>query len=455
MTKGQSMSGLSFLNGFFGGKKEGAWYDPPKVAPAARPAPQPASAPHEEIRPEAILLREEIIDSRNRLCGYRLTPKALANHRPYPEPLFLEALREERITEFAQRRKAVIPISPDTMIFNRHLPLQAPHTHLLMDLHHATLSREEMASRLGALRDGGFHTAIAGATMSAADTPLLRVADMAFIDLSEYLLPNLQNVVRDLRAHFPKLALAAEGVHSWAEQRMCIAWGFEYCLGDFLNTRDTDEEEGKLSESHLASIEMLNLLRRDAELTELVEMAKRDPGLAFHLLKWANSPATGLATTVTSINQAIMVLGRAQLYRWLMVAMFRMGKKHERDESLLEMALTRARCLETMAAPGLVPAEREELFLVGLLSLFDVLLNMSMPRVLSQMHLSDKVADVLLRSEGPYGRYLMLVLAMEKGRVNQATQLAERLGIPLDSLEPTRCAAFGWAQQALNGALPQ
>ena len=447
------MNRLTFLSGFFGGKKEDAWYDPPKKQePSAAELLQQQAAAQEAARPEAIVLREEIIDSRNRLCGYRLRPKALGNHRPYPEPLFLEALREERITEFAQHRKAVIPITPDAMIFNRHLPLQAPHTYLLMDLHQATLSREAMASRLSALREAGFHTAIAGATMSEADLPLLRVADLAFIDLSEYLLPTLQGVVRDLRTHFPKLALAAEGVHSWAEQRMCVSWGFEYCLGDFLDTRDADDGEGELDESHLASIEMLNLLRRDAELPALAEVAKRDPGLAFHLLKWANSPATGLTTTVTGINQAIMVLGRAQLYRWLMVAMFRMGKKHERNESLLEVALTRARCLETLAAPGLSAPEREELFLVGLLSLFDVLLNMAMPRVLAQMHLSDKVADVLLRSEGPYGRYLMLALAMEKGRVSQAAQLAERLGIPLDTLEPTRSEAFTWAQQALNGA---
>lgn len=446
------MNRLTFLSGFFGGKKEDAWYDPPTEKAAAQGKPQQAPVQEATVRPEAILLREEIIDAHHRICGYRFKPKALANHRPYPDPLFLEALREERITDFAQRRKAVIPITPDAMIFNRHVPLQAPHTYLLMDLHQATLSREEMANRLAALRDAGFHTAISGATMSQADLPLLRAADLAFIDLSEYLLPTLQGVVRDLRNHFPKLALAAEGVHSWAEQRMCVSWGFEYCLGDFLDTRDAADEEGELSESHLASIEMLNLLRREAELAELAEVAKRDPGLAFHLLKWANSPATGLSTTVTSINQAIMVLGRAQLYRWLMVAMFRMGKKHARDESLLELALTRARCLETLEAPGLSAQEREELFLVGLLSLFDVLLNMPMPRVLSQMHLSDKVSDVLLRSDGPYSRYLMLVMAMEKGRVSQATPLAERLGIPLDSLEPGRSAAFAWAQQALDGA---
>jgi hypothetical protein len=66
------------------------------------------------------------------------------------------------------------------------------------------------------------------------------------------------------------------------------------------------------------------------------------------------------------------------------------------------------------------------------------------------MHLADRVTEVLLRSAGPHAPYLMLALAMEKGRVEQAADLAARLGIPPGSLEPTRSAAFLWAQDALG-----
>lgn len=449
------MSAMSFLNGIFRGKKEEPWYSPDHVSHNASPlhAPQQATAPKAndgDLPPDAILLREEILDMRHRLCGYRFVPKALTEHRPYPEPHFFDALREDRVVDFAQQRKAVIPISPDGIVFGRHHALIAPHTYFLIDARRSTLPCEELVGRLAALRGSGARTALRGMTLDQQDRPLLEETDLLFLDLGECPLPDLQRQLPDLRAAHPRLSLAADGVRTWAEQRMCAAWGFDLCLGDFLSSRNDEEEEGSLSESQLASMEMLNLLRRDAELTELGAVAKRDPGLTFHLLKWANSPATGLSTTVNSVNQAIMVLGRAQMYRWLMVAMFRMGTRHERDESLLEIALVRARSLETLDAPNLTPEERDELFLVGLLSLFDSLLHMPMPKILAQMHLSENVTEVLLRSAGPYGNYLMLALAMEKGRVIQITDLAARVGIKPSTLETTRAAAFLWAQEALG-----
>lgn len=444
------MSAMSFLGDLFGNRKNAV---PERAAQArhAPPVPQPCEhqAADEHVRPDAILQREEIIDAHNRLCGYRFMPKALVEHRPYPEPLFFEALHEDRVIEFAQRRKAVIPISADGVVFGRHQALKAPNIYFLLDVRQASLPSGELLGRLAALHGSGFRTALSEVALTQDAYPLLESVNLVFLDLAEYPLPHLQSTVRQTRSLFPALELAAVGVHSWAEQRMCLAWGFTYCLGDFLSSRDEEEEEGSLNESQLASMEMLNLLRREAELDELAAVAKRDPGLTFHLLKWANSPATGLGHAVTSVNQAIMVLGRAQMVRWLTVAMFRMGHKHDRDEALLEIALARARCLETLVAPRLTQPKRDELFLIGLLSLFDILLHMPMAKILSQMHLSDEVVDVLLRSMGPYASYLMLALAMEKGRVAQVAELANRLGIPLETLQATQNAAYVWAQEAI------
>nr|WP_307727824.1 HDOD domain-containing protein [Massilia sp. TS11] len=261
-------------------------------------------------------------------------------------------------------------------------------------------------------------------------------------------------MLRSLRASYPKLQIAVEQVDSWDEQRMCVAWGADYCLGAFLTQPDQLDEKGKIDQGRLTSIELLNLLRADAELDALTEVAKRDPGLSFQLLKWANAPSNGQATTITSLAQAIVVLGRAALYRWLTVSMFRLGKAHrERDESLLEVALTRARFLETVAAETLSPAQRDEIFLVGLLSLFDILLGMPMPRILDKMHLSQEVRSVLLDSAGPYSPYLLLALRIERGLTGQAAEIASKLGLDTATLNATSQAAFRWAQESLQQTL--
>src|SRR5471032_553398 len=199
------------------------------------------------------------------------------------------------------------------------------------------------------------------------------------------------------------------------------------------------------------SIELLNLLRSDAELPAMIEVAKRDPGMTFQVLQWANSPANGQVTKVTSLNQAFMVLGRNQLYRGLTMSMFRLGGgNRERDESLLEVALTRARFLEMVAQDQLPQAKRDELFLVGLLSLFDVLMGVPMGVILDKMHLSDEIRDVLLKSEGPYASYLMLVLLLERNKVERAMEVADGMGLPIECMGEIGAAAFQWAQDSLH-----
>lgn len=446
----------SFFKNIFGGDTASEAPAKPVAPPPAETAPAkaptaPAHVTMDRSVANSILLREETLDSHNRLCGYRFSLR-LADEQPEvaTEPLFLEALRSADIATFAQRRMAIIPLSPDALARGRHRFLAAPQAVFLMDLRQNAMPYGELLKCLKGVRDAGCRAALSGVTLSADTIPLLEATDVVFLDLAEYSLPHFHSLARSLRTKFPKLTLAAENVQSWPERRMCAAWGFEYCLGGFLATRDADEKEGVIDQGRLAVIEMLNLLRGEAELSELGAVAKKDPGIAFQLLALANSAAAGLASPVSSLEQAIVVLGRERLYRWLMVSMFRIGEVRDRDEALLEVALTRARFLETVAE-GIQPKEScDELFLVGLLSLFDILLAMPMPKVLSKMHLSEPLADVLLRSTGPYAQYLLLALALEKGRAAQAEQLAMTLGIAGRTLQSTSQKAFAWAQAALG-----
>ena len=422
------------------------------LAPA-RPVPAPAALPAAAAQP--ILSRDEIIDSKNRLCGYRFALHAGEGHAPVPEAAFFGALVEARIPEFAERRLAIIPLTLDAVVFKRHLPLLAPNTVFLIDRERVNLPVQQLAGRLLALKESGCKVALRHISTEPDELALLEACDIAVLHLGDATLAQFQALTRQLRALYPALALAADGVESWDEQRMCLAWGCQYCLGEFLGKTDTEQPDAKVEQGRLTALEMLNLLRSDAELGELAEVAKHDPGITFQVLKWANSPATGLSSTVTSLSQAIIVLGRSHLYRWLTVSMYRLGKNRERDEALLEVALTRARFLEAVAGQTLSADQRDEMFLVGLLSMFDVLLGMPMPKILAKMHLSAEVQDVLLRSVGPYGQYLMLALLVERGMAVRAAEIGAALGIAPGTLGATSTAAFQWAQESLRHTLAE
>lgn len=409
-----------------------------KPEDAATAAATPAGgAPAALAEETAVLItRTEIVDKRQRLAGYRFGASAA------DEAVLMEALALAQLPDFAQERIALVPISAAAVAAGLHLPLAAPHTVFLLD-HQAT----EAAATL---RAAGSQLALRGVALQNADDALLASASLVLLSLAELPLTAFQALCKRLHLDYPNLKLLVDGVDTWDEQRMLLSWGASYFMGPFLTTADQVDPDAKIDQSRMTSIELLNLLRTDAELPAMIEVAKRDPGMTFQVLQWANAPANGQTTKVTSLQQAFMVLGRNQLYRGLTVSMFRLGggANKERDESLLEVALTRARFLETCSR--LPQARRDELFLVGLLSLFDVLLGVPMDKLVGKMHLSDDIRDVLLGKDGVYRPYLTMVLLLQRDKVAPALEIAQTLEIDIDSLPAAGQAAFAWAQAALR-----
>ncbi len=432
----------------------------PLSALVTTPVVDPAVAAQQRQRAaaEAMLRREEIIDSRNRLCGYRFSTAGSAAGQTSPqadapaESAFLAALAEIDLPAFATRRLALVPISRAALAAGGHLPLRAARSTLLLDVEGSDV--EAWLPLLQQARADGCRLALRGLTLLPEHAPLLALADLALLRLDDYDLTDFQRLARGLKVAAPQLELAADGVPGWPERRMCAAWGFDYCLGPFTVLADCEEPEGKLDNSRVVLMEMLNLIRAEADLADLGAVAKKDPGIALKVLALANSPAAGLSAPVASLEQAIMVLGRQRLYRWLTVAMFRVGTPRDRDEALLEVAMTRARFLETVADGVLAKKDCDELFLVGLLSLFDVLLAMPLTKVLQLINLADEVTAVLLRSEGTYARFLQLALAVEHGRSAQAADIAGELGIDPAGLGNTSQLALAWAEEALGISTP-
>ncbi|QWT45990.1 EAL and HDOD domain-containing protein [Azospira inquinata] len=445
------MSFSSLFSRFLGQSSAPQISPPPPSAPPTTPVPAPL--PEALVRrqqAEQWLTREEILDGKNRLCGYlfRSQARTTAGGEEVSGDL-IQTLVDGGIPGFAQRRLALVPVSPALLADERLALLDGPHTLYLLDLRQSGRLPEALLQSLTQAKEAGRRVALAGLSLDPELAPLLDAAFGALLSLENYTLSQFERLARGLGQRHPHLTLIASGVPSWPERRLCGALGFTYCLGPFATAPDEEEKGERLNESRLVLIEMLNQLRQEADLSALGEAAKKDPGVALHLLRLANSPAAGLVTPVASLEQAILVLGRERLYRWLTVAMFRTGQTRDRDEALLEIALTRARFMETLDEGRRPRQECEELFLVGLLSLFDVLLNQPMDKVLARLHLAEEVRSVLLRSEGPYAPYLALTLALERGLGPQARSWAEKLGLEGD-LNALNQAALSWAESALQ-----
>jgi hypothetical protein len=142
-----------------------------------------------------------------------------------------------------------------------------------------------------------------------------------------------------------------------------------------------------------------DLVTSDADNHEIERAIKRDVSLALNLLRLVNTPAVGARQRIDSLSQAVTILGRRQLQRWLQIMLYAEPSKRGHSMTpLLMLATTRGRLLELLAGK-LRPSQRESAdiaFTVGIMSLMDTLFGISMAEILEQIPVSDDVRNALL-----------------------------------------------------------
>jgi c-di-GMP phosphodiesterase len=188
---------------------------------------------------------------------------------------------------------------------------------------------------------------------------------------------------------------------------------------------------------------LLSDLAQDRPTAAVADAVRRDAALSYRLLRYANSAAIGLSRGVETVEDAVALLGRNELVRWLQVMLMGAAAGRQASAALQEDALARGRLLETLArrrgvdGPGV-------LFTVGLMSRLDGLLQMPLAAALEPLRLSDEVRQALLQRQGPWAWYLALADALE----GEDEALLGRLSEPFGGIEAVLAeaeAAWGWA----------
>jgi c-di-GMP phosphodiesterase len=173
-------------------------------------------------------------------------------------------------------------------------------------------------------------------------------------------------------------------------------------------------------------MELMSGVDREEPVAKLEAVLKRDPTLAFKLLRYLNSPGFGLSAEVTSFGHAIMMLGYARLKRWLAL-LLASASKGVNAKPLMHSALRRGLLMEELARGNGDAEMRGEMFICGVFSLLDRMLQQPMAELLKSVPVPERVAQTLLQEAGPYTPYLELVRAIEQEAVFDIRERTEAL----------------------------
>ncbi|RTL24023.1 MAG: HDOD domain-containing protein [Burkholderiales bacterium] len=173
-------------------------------------------------------------------------------------------------------------------------------------------------------------------------------------------------------------------------------------------------------------VELMSRVDQGEDVERLEQTLKRDPSLAFKLLRYLNSAAFGLPVEVSSFRHAIMLLGYARMKRWLALLLTTASKDHSM-RPIMYGALRRGLLMEEFAQGMSDREQRDEMFICGLFSLLDHMLKQPFEKLLQSIPVPERVRQALVEGSGPYQPYLDLVRAVEAESVFDYRECAEAL----------------------------
>jgi EAL and modified HD-GYP domain-containing signal transduction protein len=185
---------------------------------------------------------------------------------------------------------------------------------------------------------------------------------------------------------------------------------------------------------------------------------KQDLALSYKLLRYINSASLGLVSEVKSIGHALRILGHDKLLRWTAVYLLSLRQAREASpsahEAIYATALQRARTMELLAIGRWEDGRRDVLFLVGMFSLMDALLGVSLEDALAEIRLPEGVSAALLHEQGPYAPYLDLVKAAEAMDNDRVFVLARNLRLSIDDVNRAQLEATHWMENVTHRTEP-
>ena len=259
-----------------------------------------------------------------------------------------------------------------------------------------------------------------GFKLAIHEMPITHLASLLY-NMAEYVIvstkdPKYLEKLSAIRVKYPYLKVAFQDVDDTAAFDSLKRIDGALFDGNFYKVPIT-QGQGKISPLKTNALHLLKLMggEDDAEfdLDEASDVIQRDASLSISLLKFINSPIIGINNKVTSIRNAIALLGQRETKKWTM-ACVTMYVADDKPSELTRIALTRAKFMENLATAFEMGIHAPSLFLMGLFSLLDVILDKPMKEALAEVSVSDKILEALVYGKGDFFDIITLAEAYER-----------------------------------------
>ena len=378
---------------------------------------QPLFSIDEEIFAYELLFRTSKRHNRAQISNQSLATAQVLHH----------ALNSFGLDRLLNGRKGFLNVNRD-FLFDRFAEA-VPADRFILEIDAREKPDPILIERIAMLKSSGYRFAVDDMEMNDTRllefTPLFELADLVKIDVMATDMATLDQKLGFFQQY--GMEVLAEKVETYEMLEQCRNMGFDYAQGYFFARPDVLETP-KVEPVQLGVIELIEKIMSGCDMKEIENAFANDPKLTLNLLKYINASHFSTRKEISSIRQAVSLLGRDPLLHWLMLVLYAGTSDSKHREILLHTVMLRAELMGAMAQRYQFDLrQRAKAYLIGMVSLLNALLKVPMARVFEEIRFDQEITRAVLGYEGRMGKLLQMVTIFERAHFPTTQSLLKRL----------------------------
>lgn len=360
----------------------------------------------------------------------------------------LEVIQNMGIESLSSDSDVFVTVTNMSVFSDLSEQCDAPHERLVV-LMDPTVKPEPMyIERLAELKSQGYKLAIRKLHVAEFEAyrEILKLMDYVFLNHKKIDISKAKIYFNKL---FPQIRLCAVGVDNQEEfEALKSSGGYHLYEGNFYRI-PVNRQDREVAPLKVNYIELLNTVNNENfELTQAADIIGRDTALTISLLRMVNRMA--INSEITSIRHATAMLGQKELKKWITTAV--VGELcADKPNEITRLSLLRARFAENLAKPFGMAGQTSELFLMGLFSVLDAILDKPMEEALSMVHVSKQIREVLLEGKGELFRVYDFIQQYENANWQEVSRQMILEDIDMHTLYDAYIQTLVWYRKLTLG----
>ncbi|CDT63308.1 EAL and HDOD domain-containing protein [Vibrio coralliirubri] len=329
----------------------------------------------------------------------------------------------------------------------RRLPLSLPKDKVVVEILETCQPTDELLEAVKELYQAGYMIALDDFTSTPEWERFLKYTHIVKLDIMQMGLDEACDLVKAHQGK--KFSFLAERVETEQEFQQAKDAGFKFFQGYFFSKPEIIKTKYISPEQVIAMELFQEVCKPDVDFQRVESIVAKDVALSYKLLRFVNTMSPRLEVTISSFRQALVYLGQEKLKMFvsLAVASYVSDKK---PKELYGLSLQRAQFCQRMSRYQAFEGHTEQAFMIGLFSLLDALLDLSLENLVEQLPLCKSIKVALLRREGPYGTLLALEESFEHADWQQIDEHCADLGLSVDQVKTELTEARRWSHTVTN-----